>query len=117
MLAYYVGISYKTVSDSEFELRCVRSFALDAPKGADAENDSSELIRMQGSRAMSRKSHFLGMKKVHPLYCTTNSDYGKAVTDKADELSHLYKLPEHGRSQHFTRNLPPRKGGATSMNM
>lgn len=117
MLAYYVGISYKIVSDSEFELRCVRSFALDTPKGANSEHDTSELIRVQGSRVMSRKSHLQGLKKVHPLYCTTNSDYGKTVTDKAAELPHLHKLSEHGRSQHFTRNLPPRKGGATSMNM
>lgn len=107
LLFYYCGLSFCITKDEDFELRCIRSFSLDRPK-LEAEDDAE---RLRGSRAVSRKSRLLGQGRAHPLYTTTNSEYGSTAAN-APPLPHKF-----GRSQQFTRNQPSRTGGATSMNM
>lgn len=107
LVFYYCGLSLCTPKDEDFELRCIRSFSLDRPKFDDAD----EAGRLSGSRAVSRQSRLLGEGRTHPLYTTTNSEYGSTVKNSQPPAT------KFGRSQKFTRNQPPRSGGATSMNM
>ncbi|GET85883.1 hypothetical protein, conserved [Leishmania tarentolae] len=107
MRMYFVGISMRMKDDTDFELWCTRAFCLDRPKL----DYSQEMEKLTGSRSHSRLSRLLGEGRQHPLYTTTNEEYGKEST------SSDYKLPQHGRPQQFTRNLKLRTGGATSMNM
>ncbi|CBZ23501.1 conserved hypothetical protein [Leishmania mexicana MHOM/GT/2001/U1103] len=107
MRMYCVGISMRMKDDTDFELWCTRAFCLDRPKL----DQSQVTAHLSGSRSHSRMSRLLGEGRQHPLYTTTNEEYGKELT-----LSD-YKLPQHGRPQQFTRNLKQRTGGATSMNM
>jgi len=103
---YYLGISLTTPRDEDFELQCIRSYCLDRP-ALSLENEGE---RMRGSRLIAHQNKLLGEGRNHPLYTTTYEDYGK--DEPYDVVTHQY-----GRSQQFTRNMPPRTGGATSMNM
>ncbi|KAG5486681.1 hypothetical protein LSCM1_07934 [Leishmania martiniquensis] len=104
---YCVGVSMRHQDDTDFELWCTRAFCLDRPKLMQGE----ETARLAGSRHQSRQSRLLGESRQHPLYTTTNGEYGKESTPSD------FKLPKHGRPQQFTRNLKAPTGGATSMNM
>ncbi|KAK7198017.1 hypothetical protein NESM_000757100 [Novymonas esmeraldas] len=104
---YCVGVSLPIRDDTDFELWCTRAFCLDRPKLEQGE----ETARLAGSRNHSRQSRLLGEGRQHPLFTTSNEEYGKEST-RTD-----YRLPKHGRPQEFTRNLTGRTGGATSMNM
>lgn len=97
---YYLGLSHVMPNDTDFELLCMRSFSLDRPR-----------LNLDGSCEVSRQSCLLKENKVHPLYTTHNSEYGSTASQAAPP-NHQY-----GISQEFTRNVPPRSGGATSMNM
>ncbi|CAJ1986119.1 hypothetical protein conserved [Leishmania donovani] len=107
MRMYCVGVSMRIKDDTDFELWCTRAFCLDRPKL----DQSQATVQLTGSRSHSRLSRLLGEGRQHPLYTTTNEEYGKESTPSD------YKLPQHGRPQQFTRNLKQRTGGATSMNM
>lgn len=111
LMLYYLGISVTTPQDTDFELLCIRSFSLDRPRM----NFEEQLERIQGSSKLVNYSRLTGQSKRanHPLYCTTNSDYGKKINDPIA----AEKAPYFGRSQKFSSSLPPHKGGATSMNM
>lgn len=111
LMLYYLGISVTTAQDTDFELLCIRSYSLDRPRM----NFEEQLERIQGSSKMMHYSRLIGQTKNgnHPLYTTTNADYGKTV----QEGSAGVPPPRYGRSQRFTNSLPPRSGGATSMNL
>ncbi|KAG5511151.1 hypothetical protein JKF63_07093 [Porcisia hertigi] len=107
MMMYCGGVSMSIKDDSEFELWCTRAFCLDRAKM----ELGAELARVAGSRSHSRRSRLLGEGRQHPLYTTTNEEYGKDLTTTD------HTLPKHGRTQNFTRNLIRKACGATSMNM
>ncbi|KAG5511754.1 hypothetical protein GH5_08063 [Leishmania sp. Ghana 2012 LV757] len=104
---YCVGMSMRHRDDTDFELWCTRAFCLDRPKLLQGE----ETALLHGSRSQSRQSRLLGESRRHPLYTTTNGEYGKELTPSD------FKAPKHGRPQQFTRHLKRVAGGATSMNM
>ncbi|CAJ1005701.1 hypothetical protein Q4I28_001020 [Leishmania naiffi] len=107
MRMYCIGVSMLSKEDTDFELWCTRAFCLDRPKLEQGKGVSE----VTGSRTYSRQSRLLGEERQHPLYTTTNGEYGKESTS-AD-----YSLPKYGLPQQFTRNLKGCTGGATSMNM
>lgn len=111
LMLYYLGISLTTPQDTDFELLCIRSFSLDRPRM----NFEEQLERIQGSSKLVNCSRLTGQSKRgnHPLYGTTNSDYGKNVNNEFTAVNG----PKFGRSQKFSSSLPPHNGGATSMNM
>ncbi|EPY36992.1 calcyphosin [Angomonas deanei] len=79
MMGYYIGISYTTPKDEDFELRCVRSFCLDRPRL----DPNLELDQMKGSQKVSRQSRFLGRGEGTPtLYHEPNASYGKEATGR-----------------------------------
>lgn len=111
LMLYYLGISASTPQDTDFELLCIRSYSLDRPRM----NFEEQLERIQGSSKIAHYSRLIGQSKNanHPLYTTTNADYGKTIQEGASAA----RGKSHGRSQKFTNSLPPRGGGATSMNL
>lgn len=106
--AFFVGISAATAEDVAFELYCTRAFCLDRPKLSVIDEEA----RIASSKRVSRQSRILGNERRHPLYTTTNGEYGRELTPSD------YTISKVGRSYKFTQNLPPRAtGGATTMNM
>lgn len=108
LMLYYVGISASETNDTAFELLCMRSFSLDRPRL----NFEEELDRMQGCSAVAHYNRMVGQPHCHPLYTTTYEDYGKEI-----EGGKPPPVSRYGRSQKFSRSIPPHTGGATSMNM
>lgn len=108
LMLYYLGISVKEPNDTYFELLCIRSFSLDRPRL----NFEDELERLKGSSAVAHFNRMVGMPHNHPLYTTTYEDYGKEIQGGKPPRESRY-----GRSQKFSRSIPPHTGGATSMNM
>ncbi|CCW71237.1 unnamed protein product [Phytomonas sp. Hart1] len=111
LMGYYLGISLTTPKDEDFELRCIRSFSLDRPKVVISSDDIEREIL--GSRADSKMSRLLGQGSSHPLYTTSNNEYGRNSTSK-DAQSVCSK---YGLSHKFTKSILCQFNGATSMNM
>lgn len=99
LLFYFAGISLVTPSDTDFELFCARAFSLDNPRSVNAAQAAAAAARFPPS--------------AHPLYKTTNADYGKELVRRG---AAAYSRAKYGLSQKFSKNLSTRLGGATSMN-
>lgn len=107
LMLYYLGVG-TTLSDTDFELLCIRSFSLDRPRL----NFEDEQNRLKGSTAVAHFNRLVGKPHSNPLYTTTYEDYGKEIKGgKPPPMS------RYGRSYKFSKSIPHHTGGATSINM